>query len=84
MTRLERKNRTDIVFKGCGGLFDLFDDAVKEVWRIDDEQYNYLCEYGSEDVLGAMVSAPKNFTEAKQQLTLINTCLSKYVKEENS
>lgn len=81
MTRLERRNRTGIVFKGCGGFYDLFDDAIKEAWRINDDEYDYLCEFGSDEVLKAMVSEPKSYSEAKQHLTLVNECLINYVKQ---
>lgn len=38
-TRLERRGRTDIVFKGSGGLFDAMDDVVKGTWRINDDEF---------------------------------------------
>jgi hypothetical protein len=44
MTRFERKNRTDIIYKGCGGITDAFDDMYKQLWRINDDEYDYLCE----------------------------------------
>ena len=44
MTRFERKNRTDINYKGCGGITDALDDMIKQLWRINDDEYDYLCE----------------------------------------
>ena len=44
--RLERRNRTygDLGIKSSGGMFDLFDNAIKEIYRINDNEYNYLFE----------------------------------------
>jgi hypothetical protein len=55
MTRLSRKKRTDIKLslnqKSKNGLTDLMDDAMKSIWRINDDEYDYLCENLSDDDL---------------------------------
>lgn len=72
MTRLERRDRDDIIFKGCGGLMDIFDDAVKGVWRINDEEYDYICEHCSDEELELVVNERPTFTQARQALTIVN------------
>jgi len=83
MTRLERKNRTDIIFKGCGGLTDLADDAIKEGWRINDKEFDFLCEFGSDDVLHALAVEHKTFTERRKALNDTNLALWQYYTEGN-
>ena len=55
MTRLIRKKRTDIKLnlnqKSKNGLTDLMDDVMKSVWRINDDEYDYICENLSDDDL---------------------------------
>jgi hypothetical protein len=42
MTRFERKNRTDIIYKGCGGITDAFDDMYKQLWRMTMNMIIYV------------------------------------------
>ena len=44
MTRFERKNRTDIKYHLRGPVFDAVDNFIKGYWRINDEEYDYLCD----------------------------------------
>jgi hypothetical protein len=75
MTRLSRKNqKLDLVNKG--GMLDLFDNAVKEIYRINDEQYDYLIEVLSEEEEKLFVKENMTFSDKKQILTI----LQKYLK----
>jgi hypothetical protein len=77
-SRFKRRNRTDIIIKGCGGLTDIFDDMTKDNWRINDDEYDYLCCQG-ENVLDAMLINEKStITEIKNAINLINITLDKY------
>lgn len=79
MTRLERKNRTDIIYKGCGSLHNALDDAIKSAWRINDDEYDFLCEFASDEVLEMMTNdKPKHYSGMKKQLNLINEALAEY------
>ena len=49
MTRFERKNRTDIKYQLRGPLFDLVDSFIKEIWRINDSEYDFICDKISDD-----------------------------------
>jgi len=76
MTRLSRKNRTDIVYKGHGGITDAFDDVMKFTWRISDEEYDYICEYASFEALDYFVGDLNTFTEKRQALIILNKLLN--------
>lgn len=79
MTRLQRKNRTDIIYKGCGGLMDAFDDVIKQAWRINDDEYDFLCSQ-SDEVLSALVTEHKSFSIAKNSIQIINKALESYTE----
>jgi hypothetical protein len=77
MTRFERKNRNDVVYKGCGGITDAFDDMYKQLWRINDEEYNYLCETLTDEELSDITPYFKTITQMKKAIVIVNTALSK-------
>lgn len=79
MTRLERKNRTDIEYKERGSLFDIFDNEVKSVWRINDEEYDYLCEMEAEDYI--CIDEKSTYSEVKEAISKINEHLSNFHNE---
>jgi hypothetical protein len=77
MTRFERKNRTDIIYKGCGGITDAFDDMYKQLWRINDDEYDYLCETLTDEELKTITPEFKTISEIKKAINIVNTVLSK-------
>jgi hypothetical protein len=77
MTRFERKNRTDIVYKACGGITDAFDNMFKEVWRINDDEFDYLCKTLTDEELSDIITEFKNITQIKKAINIVNTALSK-------
>jgi hypothetical protein len=77
MTRFERKNRNDVVYKGCGGITDVFDDIFKQLWRINDEEYDYLCETLTDEELSDITPYFKTITQMKKAIVIVNTALSK-------
>ncbi len=78
MTRFERKNRTDINYKGCGGITDALDDMIKQLWRINDDEYDYLCENLTDDELGIIIPEFKNISQIKEAINITNKYLSNY------
>ncbi len=80
MTRLERKNRTDIIYKGCGGITDALDDALKELYRINDEEYDYIAEYATDLELQKILPEFRNFSEKKEAIRITNRLLLYYNK----
>ena len=78
MTRFERKNRTDINYKGCGGINDALDDMIKQLWRINDDEYDYLCENLTDEELCTILPEFKNISQIKDAINITNKYLSNY------
>ena len=78
MYRIERRNWTEeeIGYVSNGGMFDLFDNSIKEIYRINDDEYDYICEHASDEELDLMVKQDHTFTEKKELINIID----KYVK----
>lgn len=72
MSRLARKNRTDIIIKSSGGMFDLVDNAIKEVWRINDEEYDYIIDNTTDSELALFILETPTVSEVKETLQLID------------
>lgn len=72
MSRRQRKLRTDIVFKGCGGLMDAFDNAVKSTWYINDEEYDYICEKATDVELDLFLGKSGKFSDMKKALEFVD------------
>ncbi len=78
MTRFERKNRTDINYKGCGGITDALDDMIKQLWRINDDEYDYLCDNLTDEELCTIIPEFKNISQIKDAINITNKYLSNY------
>ena len=78
MTRFERKNRTDINYKGCGGITDALDDMIKQLWRINDDEYDYLCDNLTDEELCTIIPEFKNISQIKEAINITNKYLSNY------
>lgn len=78
MDRFSRLNRTDINFKGCGGLTDAFDDVIKQLWRINDEEYDWICEYATEEGLDAFLLFDETISGLKNSIQIVNKLLVRY------
>lgn len=81
MDRFSRKNRTDIKLKGAGGLTDAFDDMIKQAWRISDEEYDWICEYATEEELDLFLLFDTTISGIKKSITVVNKLLITYNKE---
>lgn len=83
ITRLSRKNRTDIVYKNYGGVTDLFDNEVKSFYRINDEEYDFICKNSNDEELGAFVlGSNPTITEIRRSLLVCNKYVALYRKQE--
>lgn len=78
-----KKIREEIEFKTQGGLFDLFDNEIKEAYNITDAEYDYIAENMTDEMssflLGCgMISSDKNitFTMIREGLMIRNKYLS--------
>jgi hypothetical protein len=59
------------------GIFAMFDYAIKEHYRINDEEYNYIAEKLTEDELDLFISNGISFSERRQQMEI----RKKYLRE---
>jgi len=77
MSRFSRKNRTssDLGLKGRGGLFDAFDNAFKSAYRINDAEYDFICEHCTDEELDILLDDGGKFSKAKQQLIIVDKML---------
>jgi len=81
MTRLERRNRTDIEYaSGTMGLLDLFDDAIKSTWRINDDEYDYICEF-ADDVDCLILEGELSISQVKSKIKEVNELLEQYYEK---
>ena len=76
MSRQDRKNRTDIIFKGCGGLTDAFDDVIKQAWWINDDEYDYISEFATGEEIELFLGG-KCFSDKKKALLVVDNILIK-------
>ncbi len=84
MERLKRKNRTleDLGIVSNGGMADLIDNAVKEIYRINDKEYDYIAENTTDEDLGILMEtdlAGKELTFSHKREVI--RVLDKYLKE---
>lgn len=80
MSRLSRKNRTphDLGIKSHGGLNDAFDDAIKEFFRINDSEYDFIAENISDEDSFIFLKTPKTYFEKKEIIKIINKYIDLY------
>ena len=78
MTRLERRNRTDIQYAGYGSLFDALDDAIKQGWRITDEEYDYLLSLDLDAEKYLIIDENSTYREKKDSISFVNKNLKRY------
>lgn len=86
MSRLLRKSRTDIKYSIVPNkrlsIFDAVDDAIKSLWRINDEEYDYICENLNEENLKFFLLEEKtSISDIKIGLTLVDDFLEKYYNQ---
>lgn len=80
VSRCKRKFRPyeDLKIKSSGGMLDLFDNAIKEVYRITDDEYDYLAENLSDGEVSYFVAEKLSFSEKKECLRIVQNHLSNY------
>lgn len=78
-----KKVREEIHFKGAGGLNDIFDDYVKGLYNITDDEYDFLAEKmsdGEMDIfVGVFDGRDTTFSIKRKALEIRN----KYLKQFN-
>ena len=80
VSRCKRKFRPYeyLKIKQRGGMFDLFDNAVKEVYRITDNEYDYLAENLSDREMLYFISEKLSFSDKKECLRIVQNHLSNF------
>lgn len=74
MSRISRRNwlNKDIGYKSSGGMFDLFDNMLKTIYRINDDEYDHLCEVMTDDELNLFITENPTFAEKRKMIGLLN------------
>lgn len=82
MTRLSRKNRDydEMGMVSSGGILDMFDNQIKNIYRINDEEYDYIALKMSDSELELIVKENLCYSEKKKVLSLLNEYLNKLYK----
>jgi len=83
--RIERRNITngEIGYKSAGGLFDLFDNAVKSFARINDEQYDFILDRADDNEMDLLIKEEYSFAEKRQLITMLEKYLVEFKNNQN-
>lgn len=86
LSRAGRRNRTykDLGIKNKGGMLDLLDNAIKEIYRITDDEYDYLCENLTDGEMSLFLAEKLTFGEKKQCLSIVENHLANYAVSKGS
>lgn len=78
--RLDRKKRTceDVGIKSSGGMFDLFDNAIKETFRVNDAEYDFIVENATDDELEFLITENMRYDQKRQVIKLLDKYLTKF------
>lgn len=85
MTRFERKWRKDVklAINTPGvkhGITDLMDDYFKTLWRINDEEYDYIVEVATDAEMNAIViGESSSISDMKIAIRLVNTMVDNFI-----
>jgi hypothetical protein len=74
MSRLARKNRTakELGILSQGGFLDAIDNEVKETLRINDKEYDYLCEVATDEELSLVTNDSFTYSEKRDLIEMLN------------
>lgn len=81
MSRFLRKKRTDIEFNESGSLVEVFNNSLKEVWLINDEELDYVFDKATDEELDLIVSEELSISFAKEALMLIDRFVAECANE---
>ena len=81
MSRINRKHWVgrDMGIKSKGGMLDVFDNHIKGLYRINDDEYDYLCEVMSDEEMDIFVNERPTFSDKRKMIELLNKHIN-YVK----
>lgn len=80
MKRLERAKRTceDLGILSKGGMFYIFDNIIKETFRINDDEYDFICNKATCEELNFFIIERPNFSEKRVVLSILNKYLIEF------
>lgn len=86
ISRCKRRFRTskDIGIVSKGGIADAFDNHFKGVFRINDDEYDYLAENVTEEDLYYFTQDPLTFGECRILIKLLESYLGDYYNSKSS
>lgn len=82
MSRINRKGwlNKDMGIKHSGGLMDVFDNQIKVVYRINDDEYDHLCEVMSDEEFDTFLIERPTFSDKRKMIELLNKHIQYDVK----
>lgn len=84
MSRIERKNRTDILIKPPSGLLVAIDNAFKVFWRVNDEELDYICDNATNEELSIITKFGGKYSEMKKLILIVDELLNRmYIPHPN-
>lgn len=80
MSRLQRKNRTSKDINICykGSLLDAVDNCIKAAYRINDEEYDFICNNASEYELNILTKNELSFIQKRKCIEILNKYLIQF------
>jgi hypothetical protein len=78
MSRAQRKNRTDIEYVNKGQITDAFDNAIKQVLRISDEEYDYIAEHATDNDLKILLNQSMTFKSKREFIKVLDKYITMY------
>jgi hypothetical protein len=80
-----KKVRKEINFKGSGGFLDVFDDYVKGLYNITDEEYDFITNRMSDEEMSVFVApidvSKVSFSQKRMALEIRNKYLKQFNKQ---
>jgi len=75
------KERTISIPKYENSIMKIFDDSFMTTYRINDEEYDYICEKASDEDLDILARSHKTFGEIREAYRIRNKYLEQMSKE---
>jgi hypothetical protein len=75
--------RSEVKIKNGGGFYDLFDDSIKSLFNITDEEYDFICETATDEELDIFLLALYDtpFSEKRKSIQMRNKLLENFNKK---
>lgn len=80
ISRCKRKSRDfiELKIKSSGDMFDLFDNVMKENFRINDDEYDYLCENMSDAEMDIITKEEMSYQQKRECLKIFEKHLTDF------